>query len=139
MPHGQAERQKDQSDYDLERVIELFDTALTSRDERVVNALRSLLMIVTLTDSEDNRSTINKTIGPLGRMMSDIHSIDTRLRKLESNTYTVEQSASMYDPLIAKMGTVSKSSASMYDPLIAKMGTVSKSSAIDVLKKLSPK
>ena len=34
---------------DLEQLFEMIDTALTSKDERVQNALRSLFMIVALT------------------------------------------------------------------------------------------
>ncbi|HET8688646.1 MAG TPA: hypothetical protein VFM18_18685 [Methanosarcina sp.] len=121
MSEMQAGRPKSQDDYDLERVIELFDSALTSKDERVVNALRSLLMVVTLTDSEDGENAALRDKGPLTSLLDDVRQIKNRVNKLESNTYTVGQSASMYDPSIAKMGTVSKSSA------------------IDVLKKLSPK
>ena len=44
-----AAREKDQADFDLERFIDMFDEAVNSRDPRVVNALRSLMMIVTLT------------------------------------------------------------------------------------------
>ena len=46
-----AGREKDQADFDLERFIEMFDEALTSNDERVINALRSLMMMVILTKS----------------------------------------------------------------------------------------
>ena len=63
-------REKDQADFDLEKCFELFDQALTSRDERVINALRGLLMIVALTAPETDDRT-----GPLRRMRSDIHNL----------------------------------------------------------------
>ena len=74
-----------QAEYDLERVIELFDEALTSKDERVINALRSLLMIVTLTNPEGTDSTIlNRSIGPFRQMQNDLIDLTVRIRKLEN-------------------------------------------------------
>ena len=43
---------KEQADFDLERVMDLFDTALTSNDQRVQSALRQLLTIVALTQTQ---------------------------------------------------------------------------------------
>jgi hypothetical protein len=43
-----AMREKNNSNYDLERLTELFDEALTSDDPRVKNALRQLMMMVIL-------------------------------------------------------------------------------------------
>jgi len=44
-----AAREKDQADFDLERFVDMFDTAMTSNDPRVVETLRKLMMIVALT------------------------------------------------------------------------------------------
>lgn len=80
-----SSREKDQADFDLERVFDLFDTALTSRDERVVNALRSLLMITALTASEANEDAEEKlvgTTGPLRRMRDDINQLIQSLTQL---------------------------------------------------------
>jgi hypothetical protein len=41
-----SSREKDQADFDLDRFIDMFDEALTSKDDRVVNALRQLMMMV---------------------------------------------------------------------------------------------
>ena len=79
-----AAREKDQADYDLERVMEMFDTALTSKDERVVNALRSLLMIVALTDPEDGNKNSARNRGPLRQMQDDIHNLIRSVNRLES-------------------------------------------------------
>ena len=75
-------------DIELEKLFELFDRALTSTDERVVNALRSLLMIAALTD------TSNVPMGgPLKQMMD-------RLRALENRVSTVENDRrNVYGPL----------------------------------------
>ena len=63
-----------QADVDLNTLFELMDEALTSRDERVVNALRSLLMIVTLTRAQDDgRMAIDDRVhGPLRQIKEEI-------------------------------------------------------------------
>jgi len=76
--------QPKQADYDLERAIALFDDALTSKDERVINALRSLLMIVTLTAPESNETA---EMGPLRSMQADLYELNKRVRKLETMTW----------------------------------------------------
>ena len=76
-----AGRMKDQSDFDLERFIDMFDQALTSNDERVVNALRSLMMMVILTTPEDGNKVAMG--GPLRRMYEDQSTILRRLERME--------------------------------------------------------
>lgn len=71
-----AARMKDQADFDLERFIDMFDQAMTSNDERVVNALRSLMMMVILTNPEDGQK---RAAGPLRRMVEDQNNIIRRL------------------------------------------------------------
>lgn len=75
-------REKTQDDFDLERFIDMFDTALTSKDERVINALRSLLMIVTLTAPESDGRAENQ-IGPLRQIFQDMRELSKRIRSLE--------------------------------------------------------
>jgi hypothetical protein len=75
-----AAREKDQADFDLERFIDMFDEALTSNDERVVNALRSLMMMVILTTPEGRKGA---TIGPLRRVLDDQNNILRRLESIE--------------------------------------------------------
>ena len=76
-------REKDQADWDLERCFELFDEALVSRDERVVNALRNLLMIVTLTAPETELTSIGRRTGPLRRIMEDHNNLARRVNAME--------------------------------------------------------
>ena len=80
-----AARMKDQSDFDLERFIDMFDLALTSNDERVVNALRSLMMMVILTNPEDGEKRVS---GPLKRIVEDhsylIRRMDTMQEEIRS-------------------------------------------------------
>lgn len=72
-----AMREKDSSDYDLERLTELFDQALTSDDPRVKNALRQLMMMVILTsdDHEDKDKGLYERRGPMRRMQEDLNDL----------------------------------------------------------------
>ena len=79
-----AAREPDQADFDLERFIDMFDEALTSKDERVINALRSLMMMTILTKSETyNSPAMDRQRGPLRRMQEDLIHISNRLHRME--------------------------------------------------------
>ena len=67
-----AAREKDQADFDLERFVDMFDEAMTSKDPRVIETLRSLMMIVTLTRPESS-DTFNQRKGPLRRAFDDMN------------------------------------------------------------------
>ena len=75
-------REKDQADFDLERFIDMFDEALTSKDPRVVETLRSLLMIVTLT-RPDAGPGHDRNAGPLRRLFQDMHDLNRSLSRLQ--------------------------------------------------------
>ena len=78
-----AAREPDQADFDLERFINMFDEALTSQDPRVVNALRSLMMMVTLTRPETSESAIGSKYGPLRRLFEDLNHLNRRMHSME--------------------------------------------------------
>lgn len=78
-------REKDQLDFDLERFIEMFDEALTSNDDRVVNALRQLMMMVILTKSESR----DGSHGPLKRLFDDQSHILRRLERIETEMRSI--------------------------------------------------
>jgi hypothetical protein len=80
-----AARNPDQSDFDLERFINMFDEALTSRDPRVIDALRGLMMTVTLTRSETRDVMEDRRTGPLRRLMQDMNDLHRRIARLEEN------------------------------------------------------
>jgi hypothetical protein len=84
-----------QAEFDLQRVMDLFDTALTSKDERVVNALRSLLMIVALTNPED--ADAKGDIGPLRAMERDLNSMHSRIRSLEDQVRHITDALSQHN------------------------------------------
>ena len=72
-----------QSDFDLDKFINMFDQALTSSDPRVLDALRSLLVIVTLTKSQ----SIKEQQGPVGKLFHSHQSILRRLNELEQQVH----------------------------------------------------
>lgn len=76
-------RETDQADFDLERFIDMFDEAVNSKDERVVNALRSLMMMVILTKSDNSNPMADRNVGPLRRMFEDMHNLNRRMRDME--------------------------------------------------------
>ena len=88
-----AAREKDQADFDLERFIDMFDEALTSNDERVINALRSLMMMVILTKPEGRKGA---TIGPLRRVFDDQNNIIRRLERMESEMRSISAMTTRY-------------------------------------------
>ena len=78
-------REKDQADFDLEKMFEMLDQALTSKDERVQNALRGLLTIVALTRPQDDGNMATDTNhGPLRRMQEDLKDINRRVWNMQS-------------------------------------------------------
>jgi hypothetical protein len=79
-----AARNPDQSDFDLERFINMFDEALTSRDPRVIDALRGLMMTVTLTRSETRDVMEDRRTGPLRRLLEDVNDLHRRIAHLEN-------------------------------------------------------
>lgn len=78
-------RDKTQADFDLEHMFDLLDTAMTSKDERIQNALRALLTIVALTKPQDDgRMAVETNHGPLRQMQEDLKHINRRLNTVEN-------------------------------------------------------
>jgi len=73
-------REKDQKDFDLEQIVEIFDTALESNDQRIKDALRALLTITVLCTAERPQE---KIMGPFERMLDDMRNLNRRLGRLE--------------------------------------------------------
>ena len=87
-----AMREKDAADYDLERFVEMFDQALTSDDPRVKNALRQLMMMVILTDTNDHEGEQRAKRGPLRRMQEDMRDQFKWIQRLEQEIEKIKQS-----------------------------------------------
>ena len=91
-----AAREKDQADFDLERFVNMFDEALTSQDPRVMETLRSLMMIVTLTRPESNDAHYDRK-GPLRRAFEDMNHLWKRLEQMEEELRQMHQRMSQSD------------------------------------------
>jgi hypothetical protein len=76
-----ASREKDSSDFDLETFIDLFDTALSSDNPAVKRALKNLLMIATLVDSD--LTPEQRVKGPLRRLVEDLRDVNRRIDRLQ--------------------------------------------------------
>ena len=107
-----AARELDQADFDLDRFVDLFDEALTSTDPRVVETLRKLMMIVTLTRPESSERWGNHR-GPLRRMMEDINHLHRRIETLEQRVMSDRGSTDEYYKHMAMTGA--KNLASQVD------------------------
>lgn len=88
-----AMREKDSADYDLERLTELFDEALTSNDPRVKNALRQLMMMVILTsdDHEDRDRGLHGRRGPMRRMQEDLNDLRRTVADLKHEIQNIQK------------------------------------------------
>jgi hypothetical protein len=94
-----AAREKDQADFDLERFVDMFDEALTSRDPRVMDALRGLMMMVTLTRPESRDSGLHdRNPGPLRRMYEDMSQLHRRIERVEELYRQSEHSQRQVEP-----------------------------------------
>jgi hypothetical protein len=88
-----AAREKDQADFDLERFVDMFDEAMTSRDPRVMDALRGLMMMVTLTRPESRDSGLHdRNHGPLRRLYEDVNHLNSRLHRMEDEVRQMRNS-----------------------------------------------
>jgi len=90
-----AAREKDQADFDLERFVDMFDEALTSQDPRVMDSLRSLMMMVTLTRPEI-KTEHSRNHGPLRRLFEDMNHLNRRMHDMEEKLSRSSNSSEKY-------------------------------------------
>lgn len=92
-----AGREMDQADFDFGRFIDMFDQAMTSRDPRVTDALRSLMLMVILTKPEvDANPAVDRERGPLRRMYDDLGNLSRRMSRVEEEIRHTQQSTYSY-------------------------------------------
>jgi len=90
-----AAREKDSADFDLERFVDMFDEALTSQDPRVMDSLRSLMMMVTLTRPEI-KTEHSRNHGPLRRLFEDMNHLNRRMHDMEEKLSRSSNSSEKY-------------------------------------------
>lgn len=81
----------DQAEFDLDRFIDMFDQALTSNDPRVVDALRSLLMLTILTRPETKNSGADLATGPLRKLVNEQANIVRKVNRLEDDLHRAQR------------------------------------------------
>jgi hypothetical protein len=89
-----SSREKNQSDFDLETFVGLFDAALTSDNPAVKKALKNLLLITTMVQSE--LSAEERMKGPLRQVIDDIRDLNRRLERVEDQK--IYPQAPVYQP-----------------------------------------
>ena len=87
-----ASREKDLADFDLERFVDMFDEALTSQDPRVMDSLRSLMMMVLLTRPEI-KTEHSRNHGPLRRLFEDMNHLNRRMHGMEDKVNAMSRSS----------------------------------------------
>ena len=87
-----AAREKDQADFDLERFVDMFDEAMTSQDPRVMDSLRSLMMMVLLTRPEIKTEHSLRN-GPLRRLFEDMNHLNRRMYDMEEKISGMSRSS----------------------------------------------
>lgn len=93
-------QEKSQADFDLEKLFEMLDTALTSKDERVQNALRGLLTIIALTKTQDDgKNLIETSHGLLRQIQQDLNDLTRRFWSLQEEVRQMQTKQSMGAPL----------------------------------------
>jgi hypothetical protein len=80
----------EQDNYDLEKIVDLFDRAISSDDPRVSKALRDLLLITALTNSEDMNMS-NPHRRPWRKMLDDLQQATYRILDLERKVYELQK------------------------------------------------
>jgi hypothetical protein len=83
-----AAREPDQADFDLDRFIDMFDEAMTSKDPRVVETLRKLMMIVALTRPETHNEQ-GRRAGPLRRLFEDMNDLNRAVSRMQDEIRSV--------------------------------------------------
>jgi chromosome segregation ATPase len=85
------QQSKDQSEFDLDRAIEIFDIALTSNDDRVLDSFRKLMLIAVLTKHESDNYAVDRQEGPLAGMRRDLNHTSRKIRDLEARMVEMQK------------------------------------------------
>lgn len=70
-------------EFDIEKFIDLFDTAMTSDNPTVRRAFKNLLIVAALVDSE----TPPKAVGPMRGLYNQIDELRRRISQVETSKY----------------------------------------------------
>jgi hypothetical protein len=88
-------KEKSPEEFDLERFVDMFDEALASNDERVINALRNLMMMVILTKPEGRKDA---AAGPLRQLFEDVNILSRKINFMELELNRLKVQPYQMDP-----------------------------------------
>lgn len=91
-----APREKDQADFDLERFVDLFDTAMSSDNPTVQRAFKNLLLVASIVNAEDPDAGMRQ--GPLRRVIEDQRNMLRRLVAVEDTQIYPQTPSTPYGP-----------------------------------------
>ena len=104
-------------EFDIEKFIDLFDTAMTSDNPTVRRAFKNLLIVAALIDSE----TPPKASGPLRGLYNQIDDLRNRISKIEISKY---QQNTVYGPVTTTGGNGAYPSTNAIPTWINSMPTI---------------
>lgn len=102
-------------DFDFDKILDIFDQALTSTDPRVMKALRSLLTIVVLT-APDTSADQAIAVGPIRAMRDSMRKLDSRVARMEHEVRTIQS----HDNYV----TIGSTSDSDYDTTLFELDSI---------------
>lgn len=91
-------------DFDLEKFVDLFDTAMTSDNPTIKKAFKNLMIVATLVTAENETKT-----GPLKQLLKTVDDLKSRVAVLESSkqySYAYPQWNNTY-PTVSTIGVPS--------------------------------
>lgn len=71
---------------DLEHMIDMFDRGLNSKDQRVLDAFKQLMVVVALTETEEK----TPRGGPLRYLLEQMYDLERKVSQMESAIYRLE-------------------------------------------------
>jgi hypothetical protein len=80
-------------EFDLEKFVDMFDTAMDSNNPTVQKCFNNLLMVVALAHAEDKE----KHIGPLRKLVDEIKDLQNRMSYIEHSLVEHSTSKKYYE------------------------------------------
>lgn len=93
---------------DLEKIVELFDVALTSDDPRIKDMLKKLLLVTALIETDPSKTTQ----GPLKMLYNRLYALEQRIGRLEVSNTSIGWGSQIpiAQPFISTMATTTTTS-----------------------------
>lgn len=109
-----SSQEKDQSNFDLERFVELFDECMTSSNPAVQKAFKNLMLVASISNSDTKHLPATK--GPLRRLVDDVHNIHRRVSRLEDTVLSDRSPEQSYDKMFKAAQTLHQKQSPLMIP-----------------------